>query len=128
MWKPFLVGLVIAAFLLGDRATPQESKKEQYAKPLAGYSVLIVEKFKVEPAAVKAGFVEAQVPVMQARERNFARRSGHTARYGAGASWAFVFCDHPRRLLALDPGGCSGRRAKSRGFSYATQVDSSCRI
>jgi len=60
------VVLVIATFLLGDRARPQESKKEQPAKPLAGYSVLIVEKFKVEPAAVKAGFLEAQVPVMRA--------------------------------------------------------------
>jgi len=57
---------VIAAFLLGNRATAQESKKEQPAKPLAGYSVLVVEKFKVEPPAVKAGFLEAQVPVMQA--------------------------------------------------------------
>jgi hypothetical protein len=66
MRKPFLVVLAIAAFLLGNRATPQENKKEQSAKPLAGYSVLIVEKFKVEPAAVKAGFLEAQVPVMQA--------------------------------------------------------------
>ena len=66
MCKPWLVVLVIAAFLLGERATPQEDKKEQSAKPLAGYSVLIVEKFKVEPAAVKAGFLEAQIPVMQA--------------------------------------------------------------
>ena len=57
---------MIAAFLLGNRATAQESKKEQPAKPLAGYSVLVVEKFKVEPPAVKAGFLEAQVPVMQA--------------------------------------------------------------
>jgi len=65
MWKP-LAALVIAAFLLVDRAIPQENKKEQSAKPLSGYSVLIVERFKVEPAAVKAGFVEAQVPVMQA--------------------------------------------------------------
>lgn len=66
MYKPFLVVLAIAAFLLGDRAAPQENKKEQSAKPLAGYSVLIVEKFEVEPAAVKAGFLEAQAPVMQA--------------------------------------------------------------
>jgi hypothetical protein len=66
MWKPFLVALAIAAFLLGDSAVPQESKKEQPAKPLAGYSILIVEKFKVEPAAVQAGFLEEQVPVMQA--------------------------------------------------------------
>ncbi len=44
----------------------RDSRKEQSAKPLAGYSVLVVEKFKVEPAAVKAGFLEAQVPVMQA--------------------------------------------------------------
>ena len=43
MWKPFLVALVIAAFLLGDRATPQESKKEPPAKQLARYSVLIRE-------------------------------------------------------------------------------------
>jgi hypothetical protein len=34
MWKPFLVALAIAAFLLGDSAVPQESKKEQPAKPL----------------------------------------------------------------------------------------------
>src|SRR5713226_5081096 len=66
MCKSFLVVLVIAAFLPGDRATPQENKKEQSAKPLTGYSVLIVEKFKVEPAAVKAGFLEAQIPVMPA--------------------------------------------------------------
>jgi hypothetical protein len=66
LWKLLLAVLVIAAFLLGDPPTAQESKKEQSAKPLAGYSVLIVEKFKVEPAAVKAGFLEAQVPLMQA--------------------------------------------------------------
>ncbi len=68
MWKRArLVALVIAAFLLGDRATAQHtSREEQSAKPLAGYSVLVLEKFKVEPAAVQAGFVEAQAPVMQA--------------------------------------------------------------
>jgi hypothetical protein len=68
MWKRAIpVALMIAAFLLGDRATPQErSRKEQSAKPLAGYSVLVVEQFAVEPAAVQAGFDEAQVPVMQA--------------------------------------------------------------
>jgi hypothetical protein len=66
MWRHSLAALVIAAFLLADRATPQESKKERPAKPLAGYSTLIIEKFKVEPAAVKAGFLEEQVPVMQA--------------------------------------------------------------
>jgi len=66
MAKTFLAVLAIVVFLLADRATPQDSGKEQSAKPLAGYSVLVVEKFKVEPAAVKAGFLEAQLPVMQA--------------------------------------------------------------
>jgi hypothetical protein len=67
MRKPFLLALVIAAFLPSwNRAISQESKTEPHTKLLVGYSVLIVEKFKVEPAAVKAGFLEAQIPVMQA--------------------------------------------------------------
>jgi len=57
---------VIAVFLLGSVATSQEARKGQSGKPLAGYSVLVVDRFKVDPAAVKAGFVEAQAPVMQA--------------------------------------------------------------
>ncbi len=60
-----LVAWVAAALLLGAPATSQE-KKEPPAKPLAGYTALVVERFKVEPAAVQAGFVEAQTPVMQA--------------------------------------------------------------
>lgn len=66
MGRRFLAALVIAAFLLADRATPQESKKQRPAKPLAGYSTLIVEKFTVDPVAVKAGFLEEQLPIMQA--------------------------------------------------------------
>src|SRR5262249_54694256 len=45
---------------------PQENKHEPSAKPLSGYSVLIVDRFKVDPDAVKAGFSEVQAPVMQA--------------------------------------------------------------
>jgi hypothetical protein len=65
MWKPALpVALLIVASFLGNRAMPQgRSKKEQSAKPLTGYSVLVVEQFEVEPVAVQAGFDEAQVPV-----------------------------------------------------------------
>src|SRR5215468_3002516 len=64
MRKQILVA--IAAFLLVDQATPKENKTEQAAKPLSGYSVLVVDRFKVHPEAVQAGFVEAQTPVMQA--------------------------------------------------------------
>jgi hypothetical protein len=46
-----------------DAAREQERTARQAA---ARYSVLIVEKFNVDPAAVKAGFLEEQVPVMQA--------------------------------------------------------------
>ena len=65
MRKPILSAVVFAVFLLAVRVTSQETPKEQSAKPLAGYTVLLVERFKVEPTAVKAGFVEAQAPVMQ---------------------------------------------------------------
>src|SRR5262250_2033627 len=65
MRKPILSAVVFAVFLLAVRVTSQETPKEQSAKPLAGYTVLVVERFKVEPTAVKAGFVEAQAPVMQ---------------------------------------------------------------
>ena len=62
-----LAVLVIAcAMPLGEMAIAQASSTGQPAKPLAKYSVLVVQKFKVEPEAVQAGFAEAQVPVMQA--------------------------------------------------------------
>jgi len=65
MRKPILLAVVFAVFLLAGRVISQETSKGQSAKPLAGYTVLVVERFKVEPTAVKAGFVEARAPVMQ---------------------------------------------------------------
>src|SRR5215472_11926473 len=67
MRKPILLAVVFAVFLLAGRVISQETSKGQSAKPLAGYTVLVVERFKVEPTAVKAGFVEARAPVMQSQ-------------------------------------------------------------
>jgi Domain of unknown function (DUF4410) len=68
MWKrTLLMTLLVCSFPQGDRTTAKDTPtKEHSTKPLAGYSVLVFEKIKVDPAAINAGFVEAQVPVMQA--------------------------------------------------------------
>jgi hypothetical protein len=67
MWKwTFLMTLLVSTFPQGDRATAQDTtRKEHSTKPLAGYSVLVIEKIKVDPAATEAGFVEKQVPAMR---------------------------------------------------------------
>ena len=70
----------------------------------------------------KAGTDGSELALAAARERNSARCGGHSVRYSAGASWAFVFCDNPRRLLAFDPVGRSRGGAKSRGFAYPTKL------
>lgn len=68
MWKwIFLVTLLVSTFPLGDCTAAQDKHaKEHSTKPLAGYSVLVFEGVKVDPAAIRAGFAEEQAPVMQA--------------------------------------------------------------
>lgn len=58
--------LVISSVPQGNPTTAQETPTKHSTKPLVGYSVLVFEKIKVNPAVINAGFVEAQVPVMQA--------------------------------------------------------------
>ena len=69
MARDYVMKLVITAILLELCMSAEEGRKEQSAKPLSGYSVLMVEKFRVDSGAVKAGFLEAQTPVM--RQKSF---------------------------------------------------------
>jgi hypothetical protein len=69
MWKRrfSMVLVTLSAFALGDRAIAQgSSAKALSGKPLAGYSILVFEKLKVQPDVIQAGFAETQVPVLQA--------------------------------------------------------------
>jgi len=61
-----VLAVMSTALLFAGYATAQQSSKTLTGKPLIEYSVLVVERFKVDPEALKAGFAEAQAPVMQA--------------------------------------------------------------
>ncbi len=60
-----LVGILLGVTVV--RSAPQESeKKNNPGKPLAGYQVLVLQSFKVDPAAEQAGFGDAQAKLLQA--------------------------------------------------------------